>query len=161
MKKITVDEIDVIFEQVNNFSMQETEKLLDVFGNDQPVYFNYIMRKEFELLGDDAHELLLFNAMTLWYIIKQTFGTVKSLESEGLDEKQDANWSALEELPPLKSQDFEDYVEPLIADHPQDELLYFILDTFQEEEEEEEFVLDKESKVPIFIALKTFIDAVL
>ncbi len=161
MKKINVDQIDVIFEQVNNFSIPETEKLLDLFGNDQPVYFNYIMQDEFELLGEDAHELLLFNSMTVWYIIKQTLGTVKQLESETLDEKQDANWSAIEALPPLKSQDFEEYVEPLIGYHPQDELLYFILDTFQEEEGTEEFALNKESKIPIFVALKSFIDSVL
>ena len=74
MKKINTERIDEIAEKLNDFSLQESEALLDEFANEQPDYFKYIMRDDFELLGDDEHELLLFTSMTLWFIIKSEKG---------------------------------------------------------------------------------------
>ena len=44
----------------------------------------------------------------------------------------------------------------MIADYPEDELLYFVLDTLIDEDDEED--MNSESKLPIFIALKTLCD---
>ena len=68
------------------------------------------------------------------------------------------NWKIAETLSTVKGQSFDDFVEPMIANYPQDELLYFVLDTFMIHEEENEST-NKESKLPIFIALKSLCDA--
>jgi hypothetical protein len=158
MKKISTERIDELAEKLNDYSLEQSEALLDEFANEQPDYFKYIMRDDFELLGDDEHELLLFTSMTLWYIIKEEKGKLEVIDADTIDDLQDGNWSAIENLPPLKGQEFDDYVEPIIGPYSQDELLYFVLDSFQDDEEAEYFI-NKESKVPLFVALKSFVDA--
>ena len=160
MKKISLEQIDKWVDELNEYSLEKSEELLDKFANDQPAYFAYIMQESFELLGEDEHELLLFSSMTLWLILKNEYKAIEAIDEADIDDAQDKNWEAIEKLPPLKGQSFDDYVEPLIANHPQDELLYYVLDTMQDDEEGE-FVMNKESKVPIFVALKSFVDAVL
>lgn len=158
MKRISVEAIDVIAEEINSFSPEQVEELIDEMGEEQPSALGYIMSKDFELMGENEHELLIFNALMLWSIIKKEIGITSEPDEEDIDDIQDENWKAVEELPTLKGQKFDDYVEPMIAEYAEDELLYFVLDTFQEDEGDE-FSINKESKLPIFVALKSLCDA--
>lgn len=159
--KISTERIDKIVEAYFELSLQAKEMLLEQFEKEQYDYLQYIMQQEFELLGDNEHELLLDNALTIWHIFKTEFDSVSSVHAEAIDDAQDNNWADVEQLPSQKAQRFDDYVEPMIATYPQDELLYFILDTMQDDEEDEEFNINRESKLPIFIALKSFIDVMI
>lgn len=143
--------------RLETFSIEETEALFDEFADQQPAYVAYIMQDEFEALGDDEHELLMFNALTVWYIMRELKGELEPISEDEIDDAQDANWDRIDQLATNKKQSFEDFVEPVIALYPQDELLYFILDTMQDDEEAE-FNLSKDSKLPIFVALKSLVD---
>lgn len=157
MNRISTDQIDELVMRLETLSIEETEALFDEFAEQQPAYVAYIMQEEFEALGEDEHELLLFNAMTVWYIMRELTGELEPISEEEIDDAQDANWDRVDALPALKKQTFEEHVEPVIALYPQDELLYFILDTMQDDEEAE-FNLSKDSKLPIFVAIKTMVD---
>lgn len=156
MKKITpelVDNIVVNFEQLTD---EKIESLIQELEQQQPASLAYILSEDFEALGDEESEILLLDALMLWQIINQGYEEVNVPDSEKVDQLQFDNWKTSEELKATKGQSFDDFVEPMIADYPEDELLYFVLDTLIDEDDEED--MNSESKLPIFIALKTLCD---
>lgn len=157
MNKISADTIDNIAEGLNLHSPEQIEKMLNDFGNEQPVALSYLMQEDFEAMGDNEHELMLFTALQIWFIMKTELNTLKTPEAADIDDAQDNNWKDIENLPAQKSRSFEEYIEPIIAKYAQSELMYFVIDTF-EEDEGDEFSMNKESRLPIFLALKTLVD---
>ncbi len=158
MNKISVDKIDEIAEVLNEYTPEQIEKLLNDFGDSQPAALNYLMQDDFEVMGEVEHELMLFSAMQIWYIMKTELETMQTPNEEEIDDAQDENWATAENLPAQKGRSFEEYVEPMIATYPQSELMYFVLDAFEEDEGDDEFSINKESRLPIFLALKTLVD---
>jgi len=158
MNTISVDSIDKIANELNEYTPEQIEVLLNDFSDAQPVALNYLMQEDFEAMGDTEHELMLFTAMQIWFIMKTELSEIRTADEEDIDDSQDDNWEAAEKLPAQKRRSFEEYVEPMIAKYPQSELLYFVLDTF-EEDEGDEFSINKESRLPIFLTLKTLVDA--
>ena len=155
MKKITPELIDTIVVNFEQFTDGKIEELIQELGEHQPDALAYILSKDFEALGDEENEILLLDTLMLWQIVNQGFETINVPNSDKVDQLQFDNWKASEELKPTKGQSFDDFVEPMIADYPEDELLYFVLDTLIDDEDED---MNSESNLPIFIALKTLCD---
>ena len=157
MNKIAPELIDEIAISLNQLEHSEFEQLIKTLGEEQPAVLNYILSEDFEALGEEEHQLLIVDTIMIWKIIAQTINHSILPDDETIDNYQFENWRLAENLSTTKGQIFEDYVEPLIADYPQDELLYFVIDTFSAHEEDHS-AMNKESKLSIFIALKSLCD---
>ena len=156
MKKVPYDIIDTAAEQVSD-ELNTNETLVVDMARKHPVIFNYVMGEQFELIGEDVQELMLYATIVIANCMSQ-IAPLPKVSIDTLDKLQANNWDTIENLPPLKKQTFEEYVEPIIGPHSQDELLYFIIDVF-DQDDESDLTISKESKIPIFVGLKSVVDA--
>ena len=156
MKKVTPELVDKVVVSFEKLTDEKIESLIQELEEHQPAALAYVLSEDFEALGEEENEILLLDALMLWQIINQAYESIDTPDSEKVDQLQFDNWKASEELKATKGQSFDDFVEPMIADYPEDELLYFVLDTLIDEDDEDD--MNSESKLPIFIALKTLCD---
>jgi len=156
MKKVTPELVDKIVVNFERLTDNKIENLIQELEEQQPASLAYILSQDFEVLGEEENEILLLDTLMLWQIVNQAYETVNVPNSEKIDQLQFDNWKVSEDLKVTKGQVFDDFVEPMIADYPEDELLYFVLDTLIDEDDDDD--MNSESKLPIFIALKTLCD---
>lgn len=156
MKKVPYEIIDATAERISE-EFSTDENLVVDMARQHPIIFNYIMSDQFDLIGNSVQELMLYATLVVGKCMEQ-IAPLPTVSATLLDRCQAQNWDAIEKLPPLKSQSFEEYVEPIIGPHPQDELLYFIIDVF-EQDDDTDLSFSKESKIPIFVGLKSVVDA--
>lgn len=158
MKKITPELVDKVVVNFERLTDNKIEELLQELDSQQADSLAYILSEDFEALGEEENEILLLDTLILWQIINQAYDKVNIPNSDKIDQLQFDNWKMAEELTIVKNQSFDDFVEPMIADYPEDELLYFILDTLIDEDDDNDESMNSESKLPMFIALKTLCD---
>ena len=157
MKKVTPELVDKVVVEFEKLTDNKIENLIQELDKQQPSALAYILSEDFEALGEEENEILLLDTLMLWQIINQAYENVNIPNSDKIDQLQFDNWKTSEELTLTKNQSFDDFVEPMIAEYPEDELLYFVLDTFIDEDDEDDS-MNSESKLPMFIALKTLCD---
>ena len=156
---ITAEQIDATAEWLNAFDEDEQENLIDQFSEEQPHVLGYIMSEEAAELGEEEAELLLFMATMLWQVAKRHSKTPMGIvEAQDLDDLQDTNWAFFDDREQQKGQDFVDFVEPIVEQYEQPELLTYITDMFTEDEDDE-FAIEPAAKLPMFVMLKTVVDA--
>lgn len=162
MHIIQAEAVDIIAIEVNEYSETASEELLEEIYKRQPAIFNYILSKnETALFSQYEKELLLYLTFVLWETVKQELELPQRIGMKQLDAIQFTNWQKAENLPTHpKGQSFEAYLAPFFKDYPQDELLGLITDAVDDVEDEVSLVA-KESQLPLFIMLKTVVDALL
>ena len=156
---ITAQQIDATTEWLNGFSEEESEALIEKFGDAQPDLLEYVMSEEAADLGEEEAELLLFVSATFWQVAeKHGKKNQDPIALEDLDALQDSNWAIFDDLEQAKNQSFEDFVAPIIEEYPEPEFLHYIVDVFTEDDDDE-FAIENAAKLPMFVMLKTVVDA--
>ncbi len=162
MHIIQAETVDIIAEQVNNYNETSSQALLDEIYKRQPAIFNYILSKdETALFSQDEKELLIYITFVLWQTVKQELRLPQRVGMKQLDAIQATNWQKAEALPSFgKGQTFEAHLSSFFDGYPQDELLGLITDLLDDVEDEVPMIA-KESRLPLFIMLKTVTDVLL
>jgi hypothetical protein len=95
--------------------------------------------------------------MVIWEAVKSDTGIGQRIGTKALDDLQYNNWQLLENLlEQPKIRPLETNLETVIDAHSEAEILYFVCDCL---EEEEEFRMSKEVTLSLFVMLKTVLDA--
>jgi hypothetical protein len=92
----------------------------------------------------------------LWQSVEKVHGKLPPLSKNALEAAEEANWESLESVTAKR---FRDRMTPFFEGYDQEDLLAFVEDSLTEDEEDTENVVTKEGREPMFVALKSVIDA--
>ncbi len=155
---IAPEKIDAFAEKISDFTPEQTAEKLNDIKAKQPSIFAYLMSDdETFLFVQSEKDLLYYLAIVIWETVKTELGMAQRLSMKRVDAFQFDNWSVLEEFSNAKGQPLDDFFEPVIGEHPEAELLYFVCDGLEDANESGE-ISSKDSILPIFVMLKTFVD---
>ena len=112
----------------------------------------YVFSEDFDLLTQEERELLLYLMLVIWQSILRDGGEMEPVSKLALEDAEEHNWELLETV---KSNNFRDRMTVFFDDSDQEDLLAFVEDNLVEDEDS---VVTKEGREPIFVALKSVID---
>lgn len=159
MKFVSEEIIDAVIEKLDTLGDEQYEKRMDAFAEAQPMVMAYLFDDEnFHLLTEDEKGYLQYLALIAWESIIKVNGPGEPVSEEALGEAEEKNYAILEASAAKK---FRDRLDPFFENYPQEDLLAFAEEAVLENEEDPDSLVTKEGREPIFIAMKTVIDALI
>lgn len=154
MKFVSEKIIDSIVEELENLPDEHYEKQMEAFAEAQPVLVAWLFSDNFDLLNEDEKGYLQYLALIAWLAISKANGPLEAASEDQIGLAEETNYEVLEHS---TAKNFRDRLTPFFENTPQEDLLAFAEDAVSEEEEEDALVT-KEGREPIFVALKTMVD---
>ena len=132
------------------------ELLVNDFAEAQPVVLSYLLSDSSSVLTETERDYLLYLALVLWQSAERTTDQLLPIiDEETLGKAEEANYAQLEEV---KSKDFRTRLNGFFEGTPQEDMLAFVEDALTEDADTEVDVTDT-GREPIFVMLKSFVDA--
>ena len=132
--------------------------IINSFREQQPAVLAYLFSESFQILTQEEHEYLLYQALVILQSCLAVFEEIEELSAEEFEDTEERNWAVFTDAP---GKDFRTKLDVFFKDYQQEDLLAFVEDSLvisEEGEEKDDFEVTKEGREPIFIALKTLID---
>ena len=155
--KIFESDIDAIHDEMSAKEGLD-EKLLDKFCNEQPHITAWLLGDDFEILTEAEQDYLFFLAMVIYESCVRKTQDRSERNGDSIREAEEANWGILEAS---AGKSFRDRVTALFDSSEEEDLLAFIEDSLIEDEEEDEPIVTKIGREPMFVALKSVVDVLL
>lgn len=108
---------------------QEIEKLIDDFGEAQPLLFTYLLMMGEDDLNEEENELLLYLGLVIW----KAFGKVETVSNQVLDEVKQKNEKILEDLHGASETETETILAQMADTTSQPAVFDFISENLEEE----------------------------
>ena len=156
MKFVSEDTIDAVIEELETYSDEQYEQQMQAFSEAQPVLFSWLFSEHFDLLNEDEKGYLQYLSLIAWKSIVKANGVVEAVSEDQIGEAEEKNYEILELSTGKK---FRDRLDPFFENTDQTELIAFAEEAVLEDEDDPESLVTKEGREPIFIALKTMVDA--
>ncbi len=150
MKFIAESIIDKVAENGN------LEKSLQSLQKEQPVLFAYLFTEDFKFLEDNEKDFFLYLSMVIWESFSDENKLLNAVNKASIESVEEKNWALLNASNEKK---FRDRITPFFKNYTQEDLLAFIEDSLELDDEEN--MLTKEGRELLFIGLKTFLDALI
>lgn len=154
---VTESDIDAIHEEMAVQQGQD-ERLLTKFANQQPHITGWLLGDDFKLLLDDEQDLLFFLAMCIYEACARKTGVRDEISGEEIREAEEANWSLLENS---NAKAPRERIDLFFESSNQEDLLAFIEDSLEEDEDDPDTIVTKLSREPMFVALKSLVDVLI
>jgi hypothetical protein len=133
---------------------EEREAAVVALEQEQPILLAYLFSENFGAFLDREREYILFLVLVIIESIKAKHpNQIVPIDEEKLSEAEEENWTKVQTV---KAQRFRERLDVFFKDTNQEDLLAFIEDALLDEEEG---LLSKEGREPIFIVLKSIVDA--
>lgn len=127
---------------------------VEALREEQPVLLAYLFSENFDAFLNQEREYVLFLVLVIVESAKtKTQQTLPIITEDILGEVEESNWTRLQTV---HAQRFRERLDIFFEDTAQEDLLAFIEDALIDEEDG---LLSKEGREPIFIVLKSVIDA--
>ncbi|GAB1431141.1 hypothetical protein MASR2M18_19760 [Ignavibacteria bacterium] len=165
---ITEEFIESVAMEMAQLDQDEAEALIAEFQTEQPAVFNVVISVPEEFTDEEA-EIQLYLGLLIWKTMK-TYCKLQSngnLQSEVTEEKiaqtVQKNISLLQQIDEDSEGDALAFVERIMDDYPQQELLRYVLETlvsYDDEEYDAENILEvrEDMKGFVLLTIKTAID---
>ncbi len=140
--------IDTYYESDKKY-FSDREKLMA----DQPAFSALLTDEGFDLLSDDEYELIWFIATVIHTSSIESEGEIESVDQEEMEAIEEANWTMMEDE---TTTNFQERLTPFFEDYPQEDLLAFVEDSL---ESDEDVTVSAAGREMIFVACKSLIDA--
>lgn len=128
-------------------------EIIQEFKIRQPVLLAYLFSENFELLTQEEREYMMFLALVIWKACENTSSEIDLVSEKLIEDLEESNW---EKLHKVVSRKFNERIDLLFKDYPQEDLLAFVEDALVHDEDS---AITNEGRDYIFIALKTIIDS--
>ena len=152
MKFISEEIIDRIAEEIGG-SEEAFKEITVELSMEQPNIAAYIFSDNFDLFTDAEKQYFLFLVLVIFKSIKIGVGEIPRASADVLGKFEEKNWQLINEV---TSKQFRDRLTVFFENSSQEDLLAFIEDSLLEEEED---LVTKVGREPMFIALKSIIDS--
>lgn len=145
----TIEEVMTEYEE----SEEAFETQLERWQAEAPVLVGYLFNENMEAFTEDEQEYLLFLTTIIYTAAARHYGDRLPEIREGeLAEAEEKNWEMLQEV---NARVFRERVDIFFENYPEEDLLALVEDALIDEEDG---VVSREGREPLFITLKTIID---
>lgn len=151
MKFVSETVIDAVVEQLEN---QEQESMIRELEQAQPAILAYLLSDNFQLFAEEERDYFLFLTLVLYKSIEQLYPEILRVDSGAIAKAEESNWAVLEGV---KTKQLRDRWTPFFDQYPQEDLLAFVEDALEPDEESQ---ITNEGREFIFVSLKSVIDSV-
>jgi len=142
-------------EKILSFNEEENHKNLDRLEKEQPVLVEYMALVSREM--DEEEGLFLFHSgMCIWLIMSEGKLSLPRVTVERLEAVRTKNEQMLDRIEKLRPSKQAGEFEKIFAEHPQSELVAFLLELLSDFEDDKE--IDPEQSGTILMELLTIID---
>lgn len=148
MKFISEQIIDGVVEALNP---DQFDDYLEDFGLNQEDYIRFIATENFKLLSEKEYDILIFLSIVIWKSVLEIDPSLDLIPGEVIETMDEKNWLVYNE-----EQHFSKVIDRYFEDYQQEDLLAFVEDTLQKDEESD---LSQVGREILFITCKSFIDA--
>jgi hypothetical protein len=160
MKVVNDELLDKVIEELDTIE-EEFDKLIQDFDKKQPVIMSYINSEAASILTDEEKDYLQYLALTIFRTVEYSAKIrLPEISDKALSDAEEENWQLWEAA---KGADFNEKLDTFFEDYPQEDLLAFVEDAISEEDpddpEDDVDFITEEGRLPMFIILKTIIDA--
>ena len=153
MEMIPEKVVESAAESVGGQTEEGYGKLMETFGQKQPIVLAYMMSENLNLLTDEERSLLVYLVLvTRKAAMKQFRNEPGPVTEKMIEAAEDANW---EKINDITSNDFRKRLDIFFKDTGQEEILAFYEDALMDDEEES---ITKAGREYIFVAAKTVAD---
>jgi hypothetical protein len=153
MKFIDEKILDAAIIELEHYS-DNPEYIVTRIQEDYPVIFSFLLSESFDLLTDLEKEEMFYIALVLLQAAKLGGITSPELNEELMEIIEEENW---EKIVDSTDNAFHHRINVFFDNYPQEDMLAFVEDMLVEDEDS---IATKEGREPMFIALKTVIDAI-
>lgn len=119
----------------------------------QPALLAYFLSEDFHLLTEDENEYLLYLGIVIWKSIEEVAPNLPMVSEKELEMAEEINWDLLSHV---TSNKFRERMNVFFDNYSQEDLLAFVEDALIDDEDS---FISKEGREPLFVTLKTVIDA--
>jgi len=151
MKFITEEQIDRIAQELET-SEDAFARSMEDLQTQHPVIFSYLLTENFEVLAATEKDYMFFLLAILWGAIKNEPPAGTPIRGKALGEAEERNWALIQGS---KAKNFQERLNVFFENYPQEDLLAFVEDALADEEDG---LLTREGREPIFITLKSILD---
>jgi len=151
VKFISEKIIESIAEEIGNSEANFKTATIEL-QEEQPIIASYIFSENFDLFTQAEKEYFLFLVLVIFKSIKKGNPDLEIFDIDALGKIEEKNWELLSDV---TSKKFRDRLNVFFENYFQEDLLAFVEDSLTEEEEE---LVTKIGREPMFIALKSIID---
>jgi hypothetical protein len=151
MKFISEEQIDSASEELET-SEQAFVDCLEDLRRRHPIVFSFLLSENLEVLTLPERDYMFYLLAILWKSLREEAPAGISISEKTLGEAEERNWTLLQGG---NSKSFREKLDPLFEDYPQEDLLAFLEDALIDEEEG---LLTREGREPIFVSLKSILD---
>ena len=128
---------------------------LEQLQEEQPAALAYLYSDSFSSFSQEEREYLLFLVLVLYSSIRAGGREVVPASEEAIETAEEANWTLLEET---NAKRFRDRLDVFFEGYFQEDLLAFAEDSLIDPDADDVPLVNKESREPLFVALKSLID---
>jgi len=153
MDFISENIIETVVEEIGASEENFTEALLE-FNEEQPLLNAYILSENFDIFTQPEKEYFLFLTLVLFFSVKNKNGTLEEVKADVIGKAEEENWTMLSEV---KSKKFKERMDVFFENYEQEDLLAFVEDSLIEDEDG---IVSKVGREPMFVALKSIIDCI-
>ncbi|HMG15992.1 MAG TPA: hypothetical protein VK590_11130 [Saprospiraceae bacterium] len=150
--------MEFVPESIINQTISELEKGMDIYENalvefytEQPGIGAYLLNEDFNSLSEGERDIMLYLTLIVYRSAVKVNKDLSEINIEDIESAEDANWALLENI---TSFNFQERLDVFFDSTPQEDLLALIEDAIMEEEE----LLTKEGREPIFVGVKSIVD---
>jgi hypothetical protein len=90
-----------------------------------------------------------------WKCFDETYPDIAEIDEESLSLREEQNWNRIDSLRPAS---LKNIIDRVMQDYPEQELLFYLEDALQLDEEDDEQPVTKSGQIPMFVTLLTIID---
>lgn len=146
-----IDKVLLFYETLEDETYYE--KIYDRLQTEQPNLSGYLFSEASEVLTQDEHDYMMSLAIIIFQCVIDSGAEFDIVEADEIETFDEQNWEVMENS---KADRFKDKITPFFEDYPQEELLVFVEESVLDDEES---VVTKVGREPLFVMLKTVVDA--
>jgi hypothetical protein len=151
MKYIDDKLIDAAVDVISDDDDKYDEVLADL-EQKQPAILSYLNDDDSTAFTEEELDYIHYLLLIMWDAVRRVHPNMPEISAEAIAEAEELNWSKLEHV---EAKRFKDRLDIFFDTANQEDLLAFLEDALQEDEES---FVTKEGREPIFVILKSIID---
>jgi hypothetical protein len=158
---ISAETVTRVWQDMARASLDEIPRLVNQMQVEQPVVLVYLSAVGDALFNQHERELIFYLGMVVWQMMKQSQRRLRKVTEERLEQAEEANYGFLEFLSASPEADFVSATEAMLATYPEPEVLRYIVEAINEEEDydPDDPPIRDEYRGMAFVYLKTVLDA--
>jgi len=134
---ISSEVVTQTWQRMAQASELQATKLVEQMNDEQPVVLRYLVQLRDLPFSKYEYELVFYIGLVVWQIMKQSDQQLYTVTRKRLRKAEESNTEFLEQLASSSEGRFIESGQLLVREHPEPEVLRYIVETIQEEQPDE------------------------